>query len=416
MTRSLSPAQLATAIASELADPGRVQVPDAARPWWPQSLARGAPGVALLHIHRARLGLGSWPTARTWIRFITREPVITGPASGLFYGAPALACVLASTGTQAGPWLRALEILDQAVAAEAIGRAEEANARIDGGQLPTLAEFDVIRGLTGLGACLLRRDPDGTALRAVLDYLARLTESLTWHGISVPGWWTPAGPSGQPDADFEGGHGNLGVAHGIAGPLALLACAARRGITASHHFTTIRTLHSWLEQWQVPAPTGTGWPFWITAVQLRAGQPGPAWPQRLGWCYGTVGITRALQLAAKAVGDINRQHAAEQALIQGLSDPASQAVTTSLSLCHGRAGLAVIAAAAAVDATTPATAARLHAIADDLRVMPPDFPAVRGALGYEPGLLDGIAGIALALTSVTQAEAHTGWDTCMLIT
>jgi lantibiotic biosynthesis protein len=74
--------------------------------------------------------------------------------------------------------------------------------------LPQMAEFDSIRGLAGLGAHLLHHDPEGTALRAILGALVRLTQPVMVEGEALPGWWTLTGPTGQADDEFPGGHGN----------------------------------------------------------------------------------------------------------------------------------------------------------------------------------------------------------------
>ncbi len=79
---------------------------------------------------------------------------------------------------------------------------------------PSLAEFDLVRGLTGLGAYLLCRAPHGELVRQVLTYLVRLTEPLPADdqaGASAPGWWTSDVPSGQPVGAFRGGHADLGI-------------------------------------------------------------------------------------------------------------------------------------------------------------------------------------------------------------
>jgi len=31
----------------------------------------------------------------------------------------------------------------------------------------------------------------------------------------LPGWWTASGPDDRPSQSWPGGHGNLGMAHGI---------------------------------------------------------------------------------------------------------------------------------------------------------------------------------------------------------
>lgn len=133
----------------------------------------------------------------------------------------------------------------------------------------------------------------------MLAYLVRLTHPLTTlDGQTLPGWWTPRAPHDRPSPRWPGGHANLGLAHGITGPLALLATAGRHGVTVAGHADAIDRIWAWLDRWR----TGTGprawWPETLSTAEHHAGsvrQPGPGRPS---WCYGTPGISRALQLAA----------------------------------------------------------------------------------------------------------------------
>ncbi len=326
-------------------------------------------------------------------------------------------CIVRRTGLDGTP--DALATLDTHVAALIRQRLQAAHARMDHGrEFPELAEFDTIRGLSGLGALLLHRGTDPALLEDVLAYLVRLTEPVKDDGELLPGWWSHLGPSGTRSPDYPEGHGSGGVAHGIAGPLALLALAARRGITVRGHEEAIERILSWLDRWQQDGETGPWWPYWITRDRLRTGEPGPG-PSRPSWCYGTAGFARAEQLTAIATGDRDRQRRAETALLRAMTDPGQRAATVDLSLCHGFAGLAHITQLAAADAVTPGLAECLP----DLLVPITDTAPERlvstlcgPADGGDIGLLEGAAGTALALHSFSVGvPSLSGWDTCFLI-
>ncbi|BFO21262.1 hypothetical protein SHKM778_76500 [Streptomyces sp. KM77-8] len=338
---------------------------------------------------------------------------------------PAFAHALACAADHLpGSYQRALDMMDRQIKADVRHRLDTAHRRIDTGRLPKLTEFDTVRGLTGYGAYLLRRDPGSPTMRAVLDYCVRLTEPITHHDETLPGWWTEAGPSGSPDDDlFPGGHANSGMAHGIGGVLALLALAARNGTVTDGHHTALRTVLTWLDRWQQETGRGPAWPYWVTRHELRTGRRTRSAPRRPSWCYGTAGLARAQQLAALALGDTGRQVGAEKALVGALTDPDQLKATTDHGLCHGVAGLAHVTARTAADAH-PSTADRLHAVIPALlaAVHPPDTDpegAARVLVQDEergPGLLDGAAGTALALlTSTTAAPPRSAWDACLLI-
>ncbi len=409
--------RLSDRIAELLTDPAAAPVAWSSRPQWRQSLAHGAPGIALLHIERAATGLGPWEPVRAWLSIAAGTAVTSGTDSYLYYGAPALAHALTCAAqARPGTYQRALDHLDQVVAADAVLRCDQAEARTERGDLPTLAEFDTIRGLTGIGSVLLRRAPDGEPIRRILTCLVRLTEDVKHDGEVLPGWWTLAGPSSERDERFPGGHANNGLAHGIAGPLALLALALRRGVEVDGQREALRTVLAWLERWR----DGHAWPYWITPAHLTGPDRRPLAPQRPSWCYGTAGIARAQQLAALALADPHLRNDAESALATALVDPKALATTTDLSACHGYAGLAHIAHRTAADAT-PRNAGRLRSAAAlllDTTHPPhadPDEQAHRLLATAGPAFLEGAAGTALALLApATDSTPATRWDACLL--
>ncbi|NUP46313.1 MAG: lanthionine synthetase C family protein [Catenulispora sp.] len=374
-----------------------------------QDLTAGSAGIALLHIERARSGLDDWRTAHAFVQDAASEPVSVHDTSGLFLGAPALAFALDAAAGTSSRYRAGLADLDRPLAQLAHRRSDAGLARIRGARPATFAEYDVFAGLTGLGTLLLRRDPGGSALEHVLTYLVALTRPLPLADQVVPGWWvnhdpTRSAPDGYP------GHANLGVAHGIAGPLALLAQAARRGATVNGHHQAITDLCDWLLRWRCKDAPGAWWPEHLSAEELRHGRSRSTGPSRPSWCYGTPGIARAGQLAAIAVGDDKLQRLFEDALLACVSDESQLARLTHPGLCHGWAGTFQTTWRAAADATTPALHATLPRLADGL------LTAANTPVEHGPGLLNGTAGTALALhTAATDTAPRSGWDACLLI-
>lgn len=361
--------------------------------------------MALLHIERAAAGRGSWEVAHAWLVAAADRDVSAGAQTTLFFGAPALAFAVHAAADRPGRYERALESLDARVAALTRRRLDQAHARIDRGERPELAEFDLINGLTGLGAHLLRRAPNGALTGQVLAYVVRLTEPL--GADDLPGWWTDLAPTGRRATDRLGGHGNFGMAHGISGPLALLSLATRRGIVAGGQVEAIRRICSWLDVWRQDHETEPWWPETISRDEAQLGRPKRTGPMRPSWCYGTPGLARAQQLAGQATADIDRQRMAEQALISCLTDPEQLRRTADSSLCHGSAGLFQTAWRMAADAHAPGVTAQLHDLAERLLTAEPP--------GATIGLLQGSAGLALALSTAAGGPPATGWDTCLLL-
>jgi hypothetical protein len=347
-----------------------------------QELSEGALGLALLHIERDDLA-----AARNSLDQAVAGGVSAGGNASLFHGAPALEYVLGRAG-RTGPAVR--DAVDRVVAA----RLAAARRRQAAGALPHPAEFDLIRGLTGLGALLLTRGAPSPLLHAVLAYLVSLARPVRVDGREMPGWWSPVGPS---HAEMPGGHSDNGVAHGIAGPLAVLSLAARHDVQVPGGQDAIDVFARWLDT--------HGCCYWTTRDQLSSREPPEPAPARPSWCYGRVGIARTQQLAGIALRDPARRRAAEDTAVRTLADPALLGLITDASLCHGWAGLLTVARAMADDSNTPD---RFAPLIENL--------TLRLAAGLDqlpkPGFLEGRTGAHLALDGTNKTD----WTSVLLIT
>ncbi|WP_030021735.1 lanthionine synthetase C family protein [Streptomyces monomycini] len=401
---------LADVLAEELSEPRTAW--DAAPPGgraWPQSLAGGAAGIALFHIERAHCGRGEWDTVHTWLASAAHGDLTAAANAGLYMGAPALAFAMNAAAGDTSRYQGALKKLDDATITVTHRRLAHAHARIESGEAPAMKEFDVIRGLAGLGAYHLRRHPDHPVTADVLSYLVRLTEPRPQeHGL--PAWWTSVAPNGEPSPDYPGGHGNFGMAHGISAVLALLSLSLLNGPTVPHTREGVERICAWTDRWLQHDATGPWWPGFITPDQARRDHVDPALRPRPSWCYGIAGTARAQQLAGMALGDATRQQTAEYAMLTTLQDPEQLDLLPETGLCHGTAGLLQAAWRMASDATTGALAAELPHLTDRLTQQ------ITHLKQRDPELLDGTAGSALALHTLgTNTHPRSGWDTFLLL-
>jgi len=402
------PGALAVAdeIAGTLADPLATWPdgpPDGGRSW-PQSLAGGAAGIALLHVERARSGRGDWAVARTWLSEAVAGEVTAASNASLFFGTPALAFVLHIAASSSNRYQHALAAVDGATIAITRARLAQAHARIDRGEQPEMREFDLIRGLAGLGAYHLGRHPDHPVTSDVLACLTRLTDPLPGAG-DLPPWWTSVAPNGEPSSAYPCGHGNFGVSHGVGSVLAVMSLALLRGLTVPGMTNAVGRICAWTDRWRQHNGTGPWWPGFITIEQARKQRIDLSLRPRPSWCYGVSGTARVQQLAGMALRDPARQQAAEAAMLAALRDPAQLDRLPETGLCHGTAGLLHGAWRMAADARAPEISAELPRLtarlAAQLREATPS-----------PELLDGAAGTALALHSAgTGAAPSPHWDT-----
>lgn len=347
-----------------------------------QDLSEGPLGIALLDIER-----GDLSAARRHLSQAVAQGVSAGGNASLFHGAPALEFVLARAG-HAGRDVRS--VVDRVVDA----RLAAAQRRQQSGALPHLAEWDLIRGLTGLGALLLTRGAPAERLTNVLAYLVSLSRPVRFEGREVPGWWSVLGPG---DEELAGEHGNNGMAHGITGPLTLLSLAARRDLLVPGQHEAIEVFARWLDRY--------GGHYWTSRAHMDAAEPPAPRPARPSWCYGQPGIARAQQLAGLALNDPARRRAAEDTVVRTLTDPAHLALITDATLCHGWAGLVTLARAVAADSTTPE---RLASVIGDLQQrLATDLDRLS-----KPGFIEGRSGAQLALHGTNATD----WTSVLLIT
>ncbi|WP_034261703.1 lanthionine synthetase C family protein [Actinospica robiniae] len=382
--------------------------PPPGEPWLASSLTKGPVGISLLHSERARAGLDSWDSAHTWLKAAAANPVSAAETTGLYLGICALTFAL---DTASERYAAALTDLDRHVQDLAHRRVAAATQRLEAGKPAAFREYDIFFGLTGIGALLARRDPAGNTLERVLTHLVALTRPLHVSGVAVPGWWVGHDPHRRQSPDFATGHANLGAAHGITGVLLLLAGTARRGISVPGQLQAISRICAFLDRWEQPSERGPWWPQWLTYEELTTGRTTQAGPGRPSWCYGTPGIARAQQIAAIALDDSARQEQAQQMLALVLEDAATHRRLTDPGLCHGWAGIYMTGLRAALDVADPKLDAAVDAVAHELGEV-----AHERSPGRDPGLLEGDAGFALALTAAAhRAAPSTGWDTCLLI-
>jgi hypothetical protein len=287
--------------------------------------------------------------------------------------------------------------------------------RIDRGELAQLSEYDLISGLTGLGVYHLVRHGSAASgmTAAVLDYLVTLAEPVFWHGESLPGWWSGTGPASTPDPAWPRGHLNLGMAHGIAGILALLSGAMRSGIQVDGHAKAVRELCATFDRYRQGSSACPWWPAMITFAEYKHGMANSERQARPSWCYGTPGHARAQQLAGRALDDHERMRVAERALAGCVLDRQVTGLLTDASLCHGWAGLVQALWRATNDALDPVP---LQAALREARRGLEDQLARTGPPASD-GLLEGRSGIMLAQNDLPQAGSEPpAWDACLLLT
>jgi lantibiotic biosynthesis protein len=289
---------------------------------------------------------------------------------------------------------------------------------------PQDAPYDLINGLTGLGAYALARWPRPGAAPCLLGVVEQLARRARKDRDGVY-WWTPSSWRGLRGERYRPPGVDLGVAHGIAGVIPFLARVHRLGLARPVVRPLLDGSVRWLLAHLVDTGSGPTVPYFVA----EGVEPGPA---RSAWCYGDPGVALALLLAARDVGQLDWATAATGLALRAAARPAQQSGVTDAGLCHGSAGLAhLFNRLYQLTAERPLADAARFWVERTLELCAPSAPgesapgtapsrtAAPGAAAparvpLGPGLLEGTAGVALALAAAGTAAAPV-WDQMLLV-
>lgn len=351
-------------------------------------------------------------------------------SAGLFSGLSGLAFAawyLSKGGTRYG---RLLAVLEERLSTTALYLAN----RLSGQYGMSVHQFDLISGLSGIGAYLLcRREIRAmeSALNAILLCLIRLSE----EEMGVAGWHTPPALLDKETArSYANGYVNCGLAHGVPGPLALLSLAYMGGMEVAGITDAIQRTASWLMHNRADDQWGLNWPTAIPIEDSFLGSDNrslrgnnctessiTASPSRTAWCYGSPGVARSLWIAGQALNEQKYCQAALAAMKAVYDRPLATRNIDSPILCHGVGGLLQITLRFANDTGL----AFFVNAANDLCAQLISLFDPNLLLGYrnlestgchvdQPGLLDGAAGIPIVLLAAA-TTLEPSWDRLFLL-
>jgi len=386
--------------------------------WLPYGVAQGDAGLALMcaQLHRCFPAEG-WDVAAQQLltSALSSAQRRMLPAS-LFGGLSGLGFAALSIAADRSRHERLSASIDDAIAQEVRARAQALHHRMPG---VAVSEYDIISGLAGIGAYLLARQGRPAADDALATLLEALVDLVARSEGPVPAWLTPAKLLGDESIARRFPHGalNCGLAHGIPGPIALMALALTEDIDVAGLADATATATAWLVAQRVEDEWGVNWPS-----SVRPAQPSPPEPPgRAAWCYGAPGVSRALWLAGDALADRTLQALAVEALEAVHRRPVAVRNIDSPTFCHGVAGLLQITLRFARD-TGLAVFEQAAADLTDHLLEAHDPHSLLGFCSVEPGgnridqagLLDGAAGVALVLLSAA-TDVEPTWDRLFLL-
>ena len=283
--------------------------------------------------------------------------------------------------------------------------------------------WDVIVGVSGVLPCLLHctdQDNVRACCHTIVGALSELVvQQNMYEGKAVPGFYIPSHLllHTEQRERYAPGCIDTGMAHGISGMLASLTFAALQLPSVAD---TARSAVGILAGWLVDA--------FNAKYDVKEG----CWPSRLvlqengtyasfdsfhrdGWCYGAPGIGRSLFVANTLLND-EEIGVVVDSVFASLSERLPEGTgLVCPSLCHGWAGLLATLQSMHLDTgkdefaqMTRFTADRILSCYDVSR--PFGFATLSSQLGEpevwidNPGLLDGVSGIVLALLAYEQGR------------
>jgi hypothetical protein len=303
------------------------------------------------------------------------------------------------------------------------GGGEDSCEEIDRALLQLLArspwrdDYDLVNGLVGFGVYALERLPRASAA-ALLELVVDRLDETAERGEQGATWLTPPEllPAWQ-RAQCPDGYYNLGLAHGVPGVIAVLGGAVTAGVSGKAARPLLDDSVRWLLAQKLAEGARSAFPTRV----VKGERPEPS---RSAWCYGDPGIAAALLCAARSAGEGEWEREALMIARRAAERPPDQAGVRDAGLCHGAAGLGhLFNRMFQATGDEPLRQAARFWLGRAMGMREPRG-GVAGYRAYRPddadgdglesGILEGAAGIALALLAAI-GPIEPEWDRMLLL-
>ncbi|MCP3776480.1 lanthionine synthetase C family protein [Paenibacillus sp. MZ04-78.2] len=289
-------------------------------------------------------------------------------------------------------------------------------------------QYDTIQGFAGIGRVVMLF-PERPRMKMIWEQIIELfdifCDEKSYNGYIIPAWHISSEDQflEQEKVQYPHGNFNLGLSHGITGPLSFMSLSEINGWTTDSIEANIRKLAEWVNKWKMRGSTGTIWPGRVSFEELLHDeiQSDSIRGHRDSWCYGAPGIARSLWLAGHAVQNEEWIASGLNAYLEIEQRIETKGGLTSATLCHGLSGLLHLIQRMYSDTGHPGLSAmRDRFVVDLLDMYNPDslfgYYDQKGKDGEvdEAGFLTGSAGVALVLASLISKKSP-DWDFVLLV-
>lgn len=392
----------------------------------PVSLSMGYPGMCLLYSSL----LDYFPEEEKWAQYrheyikelveIMRIQKIDDIS--LFNGLSGIALSIFASSSNRNNYVKLLSSVEEFLTE----KLEEKLMSIDNVNA-VMNDYDTISGLAGVASYLLhdtgfpRRE---VLLKNILKYFVSMSKEYNYKGVAITKWHLHSNELffESEKSEFPDGLLNLGVSHGLTGPLIILAKSYKEGIKVDGQKDAINDLLKLVQSLYI-SEEETG--YWkgvysfkeIENCKITSGNT------RDAWCYGTPGVAWSVLVGADAIENRKIYDFAIQAMKKRIGKHEEIDAPT---FCHGLAGLAYINYCFYLETKedeflTEAKAIQLKVLSHYQKQFPFGFQNWESGLTTEKekmdsiGLLEGSIGIVLVLLALNTDGAKSLLDVSFLL-
>ena len=207
--------------------------------------------------------------------------------------------------------------------------------------------FEVIAGLSGPLRYLLdfsENDEMADMVAKIVDLFIKRSKEKTVAGYKVIGWHYYTLEVETSYLPFKAPNGvvNYGVSHGMAGPLVTLSLAYKNGVRRDGLEEAINSLISEYMETFYYVNDIVYWPRLIKLEQRVGLEKIDNDASQMSWCYGSVGILRALYMAGEFTSNTKLMQFATKEFNKITMMDMSNYLLTQPIVCHGHSGTAAV--------------------------------------------------------------------------
>lgn len=273
--------------------------------------------------------------------------------------------------------------------------------------------YDFLSGALGIGLYLLKRLSTNNQKEYLIDLIGIMYKVRAKVDKNKIAWKTLISKNINNDVFGY----DLGMAHGMAGVVVILVKLYEKSINPIKVKLMLEPLINFILSEKNVVDSFSIFPNKV-AENSDNNQT-----SRLAWCYGDLGISVALWLASQALGRKDWELEAKKTMLHSAKRRnLKQNLVVDAGLCHGTAGIAHIFNRLFIyTGLEELKEASNYWFEQTLKMAKFEdglggYKAWHGDVGLENegGLLDGVAGIGLALISAV-SDIDPAWDECLLL-